>query len=163
MKIPIDLYMLIIAKTTALRSTCPRRSVGAVLVKERRVISMGYNGSPPSYRQCNVDGCLLVDGHCINTIHAEMNALMRAREVGDTLYCTDEPCIMCLKAALSHNPGIRIVCSREYHDPLREAFREYHGVNNIELAPEKWREFLTLSDTLLSESLELFERDHGLE
>jgi dCMP deaminase len=130
----IDSYMLMIAKVTSLRSTCPRRSVGAVLVRDKRIISTGYNGSPPGFKQCDESGCLIHEGHCINTIHAEQNALIRAREIGDTLYCTDTPCVNCLKTALAHNPKIRIVCSGQYDDLARDRFAAFHKIE-IEILP----------------------------
>lgn len=62
----------------------------------------------------------------MNSIHAEANAIVRAREIGQTLYCTDTPCINCLKLALAHNKDIRVIWQREYVDPLRTRFLELH-------------------------------------
>ena len=124
----IDSYFIDIAIKTAERGTCPRRRVGAVLVLNKRIISAGYNGSPSGLEHCDDVGCLmyLAPGEerprCIRTVHAEMNAILRAREVGDTLYCTDQPCINCFKIAVSHNPDIRIVYIHEYPDEARDLF-----------------------------------------
>lgn len=119
-------YGMVIAKAVALRSTCPRRSVGAVLMNKGRIISTGYNGAPPGMQSCDENGCLMVNDHCVNTIHAEANALLRAREVGDILVSTDKPCLACLKASLSHNPDIKIYYYRDYRDDDRTAFVNFH-------------------------------------
>lgn len=124
-------YALVLARAAALRSTCPRRQVGAVLLKEGRIISTGYNGAPPGQVDCLEGGCLMFDGHCINTIHAEQNALLRARETGDVLVSTDQPCLSCLKAALSHNPGIHIYAWRPYIDDARTRFIRHHDLQSL--------------------------------
>lgn len=118
-------YFLNIAYAASRRSTCPRRAVGAVLTKNGRVISTGYNGSPSGFTHCFGERCLF-QGNCVNTIHAEINALINAREIGDAIYCTDAPCINCLKALLSHNPNIIVHYVREYNDPARVHFIELH-------------------------------------
>ncbi len=124
-----DEYGMAIARAVALRSTCPRRAVGAVLMKDGRIISTGYNGAPPGMKPCLDRGsCLMFEGHCINTIHGEMNALLRARETGDTLITTDQPCLPCLKACLSHNRDIKIVYWRKYEDPARDHFMVNHAI-----------------------------------
>ena len=90
-----DLYFIKIAKVVAERSTCPRASVGAVIVDEKhRILSTGYNGAPAGTVQCGEDGCIIVDGHCVRAIHAEQNAMEDAvdRDVdiaGATLYYWD--------------------------------------------------------------------------
>lgn len=118
-----DAYFMNLARMASQRATCPKRRVGAVLVKEGRVVSTGYNGSPPDMPHCDENGCVTNGaGKCIATIHAEMNALLLARDQGDTLYCTDKPCLACLKAALAHNPRIRIVFWRSGNDPDRDLF-----------------------------------------
>jgi dCMP deaminase len=96
-----------VAEVMANRSLCTRRKVGAVLVKENRVISTGYNGTPPKQPECFSGGCprgsltgaLPEDYHAFpcSGIHAEANALLRAGSVasGATLYCTHKPCPQC--------------------------------------------------------------------
>lgn len=119
-----------LARMAARRATCPRRAVGAVLVKDSRVISTGYNGSPPGLTHCFGDGCKNIHGNCINTIHAEANALLNARDIGDTFYCTDQPCINCFKSALSHNPKITFLCLRVYKDMDRDIFVVNHDLSS---------------------------------
>lgn len=94
-----------IAHIMAKRSTCPRRSVGALLVKENRIISSGYNGAASKQQQCNEVGCLMEHGHCIRAIHAEHNVILFAARYGietnnTTLYCTTIPCAYCAKAII---------------------------------------------------------------
>ena len=100
-------YFLEIAKLVAERSTCLRAKVGAVLVHKNRIVSTGYNGSPPGAKHCIDDGvgCLEVAGHCIRTIHAELNAILHLEHNYDELelYCTHSPCINCLKAMITIN------------------------------------------------------------
>ena len=73
-----DEYFMRIARDVATRSTCLRRHVGAVIVRERRILSTGYNGSPPGQPHCYEVGCLMEDGRCIRTLHAEQNAIIQA-------------------------------------------------------------------------------------
>lgn len=89
-----DLYFIRIAKEIASRSTCPRAAVGAVVVRDNRIISTGYNGAPAGKPHCEDVGCLMIDGHCKRAIHAETNALALAarygiRLEGATLYYWD--------------------------------------------------------------------------
>lgn len=90
-----DTYFLLIAKIIALRSTCTRAQVGALIVdNDNRIIATGYNGAPSGEPHCIDIGCLEQDGHCIRTVHAEENALMQASEScmdvdGYTLYYWD--------------------------------------------------------------------------
>lgn len=95
-------YFINIAKVTSERATCNRRKVGAVLVKDRRILATGYNGSPPGEPHCNDVGCQMENGHCARTIHAEANAVAQAARFGISiegarLYCTLEPCPTCAK------------------------------------------------------------------
>ncbi len=97
-----DEYFLSIAREVASRSTCTRRHVGAVLVREKRILTTGYNGSPPGQQHCTEVGCLLEDGKCIRTLHAEQNAIAQAAlhgvsTQGATLYCTCRPCHVCAR------------------------------------------------------------------
>lgn len=84
-------------------ATCPRRSVGAVIVRDGRILASGYNGSLPGEPHCTDAGCLMVDGHCKRTVHAEMNALCAAARFGTALdgsvcYVTLQPCKTCEQA-----------------------------------------------------------------
>jgi len=91
-----------IAEATALRGTCDRAEVGAVAVKNNRIVATGYNGSPPKQPHCDPNNHYLINGHCVRTIHAEMNVICQAAKMGisleaATIYCTHEPCFECLK------------------------------------------------------------------
>lgn len=117
-----DSYFLKIAYAVSERSTCDRAFVGCVLVREKRILTTGFNGSPTGQEHCDEAGHLMVDGHCIRTIHAETNAIIQAAlhgisTKGATCYVTHRPCINCTKALI--NAGIiRIVYSVDYRkDP----------------------------------------------
>lgn len=104
-RIPWDQYFMAQALLLSLRSTCTRLEVGATLVKDRRIIAGGYNGSVSGDKHCIDDGCYLVDGHCIRTIHAEMNAILQCAKFGIStegaeIYVTHFPCLQCTKALL---------------------------------------------------------------
>jgi dCMP deaminase len=92
-----DKYFLDIARAVALRSTCPRLQVGAVITYKNRIITTGYNGAPPGEPHCTDVGCQIVDGHCTRTLHAEQNALAQINLQGYPLkmYVTHEPCNKC--------------------------------------------------------------------
>ncbi|MGI6307588.1 MAG: deoxycytidylate deaminase [Dethiobacteria bacterium] len=111
-----DNYFIDIAFQVAERSTCPRRRVGAVIVKDKRIKGTGYNGSPSGLAHCLDEGCLMVNNHCIRTIHAEINALLECEpgeRKGATIYVTDRPCAECAKCII--NCGIsRVVFARDY-------------------------------------------------
>src|SRR3989338_7278239 len=89
-----DDYFMSLARIIASRGTCNRLYTGAVLVKDKRIISTGYNGSPPGLPHCDEVGHLLEDGHCVRTIHGEHNAILQAASVpgttteDSTLYAT---------------------------------------------------------------------------
>ncbi|PZO96705.1 MAG: competence protein ComE [Streptococcus pyogenes] len=98
-------YFMANAELISKRSTCDRAFVGAVLVKDKRIIATGYNGGVSDTDNCNEVGHYMEDGHCIRTVHAEMNALIQcAKEgistAGTELYVTHFPCINCTKALL---------------------------------------------------------------
>ncbi|WP_413627106.1 ComE operon protein 2 [Fructilactobacillus vespulae] len=119
-RIAWDQYFILQAILIASRSTCERLSVGAVLVRNKRVIACGYNGSVSGDAHCTDVGCYLVDGHCQRTIHAEMNAVLQCAKFGEStddaeLYVTDFPCLQCTKMLLQ--AGIKkIKYLREYHN-----------------------------------------------
>lgn len=107
------------------RSTCNRLSVGAIVVRDRRIIAGGYNGSVSGDDHCLDQGCYLVDGHCVRTIHAEMNAVLQCAKFGEAtdgaeIYVTDFPCLQCTKMLLQ--AGItKITYLRNYHnDPYAQ-------------------------------------------
>lgn len=77
-----DQYFIEIASVVSKRSSCDRANVGAVIVKDKRILETGYNGAPWSEPTCIDDGHLMVEGHCVRTIHAEINALLQATQDG---------------------------------------------------------------------------------
>ena len=121
-----DEYFLKLAMLASERATCPRMHCGCVLVKNKNVISTGYNGSIPGDEHCDDVGCLVVDNHCVRTVHAEMNALIQAARHGNSVegasaYVTNMPCTTCAKAMIT--AGIeRVVIFSDYHDTLATQF-----------------------------------------
>ena len=117
-----DHYFMNIASTVATRSTCDRAFVGAVLVREKRIITTGFNGSPSGLAHCEEDGHLMIDGHCVRTTHAEANAIIRAAlhgisTKGATCYVTHFPCLQCTKMLI--NAGVaRIIFLEDYRIDL---------------------------------------------
>ena len=119
-RIPWNQYFMAQAVLLSLRSTCTRLEVGATLVKDRRIIAGGYNGAVSGDNHCIDQGCYVVDGHCIRTIHAEMNALLQCAKLGIStdgaeIYVTHFPCLHCTKAILQ--AGIKkIYYLHDYHN-----------------------------------------------
>jgi len=98
-------YFMLQAVMLASRGTCTRLQVGAVIVKDGRIIASGYNGSVSGTPHCDEVGDLMVDGHCIRAVHAEQNALMQMAKMGISsddaeIYVTDFPCVYCTKLLL---------------------------------------------------------------
>ncbi len=113
-----DSYFLKIASAVSERSTCDRALVGCVLVREKRILTTGFNGSPAGQAHCDEAGHLMVEGHCVRTIHAETNAIIQAAlhgvsTKGASCYVTHLPCVNCTKALI--NAGIvKIIYSISY-------------------------------------------------
>ena len=130
-----DEYFMNIANEVAQRSTCERAQVGAVIVTEKRILTTGYNGSPRGLQHCSDVGCLIDNGHCVRTLHAEQNAIIQAAlhgviTAGATLYVTHQPCFLCAKMII--NAGItQIVYDHEYPDDRSRDFLEQAGVELI--------------------------------
>ncbi|MCK4414920.1 MAG: dCMP deaminase family protein [Candidatus Eisenbacteria sp.] len=80
-----DLYFIRIALEVASRSTCNRAAVGAVMVRDNRILSTGYNGAPAGQPHCTDEGCVVVDDHCQRAVHAEINAIINASINGTSL------------------------------------------------------------------------------
>lgn len=100
-----DQYFMAQSHLLASRSTCSRLAVGATIVRDKRIIAGGYNGSISGGVHCTDEGCYLIDGHCARTIHAEMNAILQcakfgAPTAGAEIYVTHFPCIQCCKAII---------------------------------------------------------------
>lgn len=132
-----DEYFIHLAFEVAKRSTCLRRAVGAIIVKDRRILATGYNGVPSGLRHCEETGCLreqlgVPSGQrheICRGLHAEQNAIIQAAKLGvsidgATLYCTHQPCSVCAKMII--NAGIqRVVYQEGYPDAFSlEIFKE---------------------------------------
>jgi len=121
-----DEYFMNIARAVASRSTCSRRSVGAIVVKDKRILATGYNGAPAGLRHCDhTSGGDMRDCHCARSTHAEQNAIVQAAKYGTpidaaTVYCTAQPCLTCAKLLV--NAGVRrVVFEGDYPDELAVA------------------------------------------
>jgi dCMP deaminase len=135
-----DEYFMGIAKLVAERSTCLRRSVGALIVKNRRILTTGYNGTPSGISHCEDEGCLrdrmkVPSGErheLCRGLHAEQNAIIQAALYGvdihgGTLYCTNQPCSICAKMLI--NAGIKeIVMESGYPDEMARRFFKEAGI-----------------------------------
>lgn len=111
-RISWDQYFMAQSHLLALRSTCTRLTVGATIVRDKRIIAGGYNGSITGGEHCIDDGCYVIDNHCVRTIHAEMNALLQCAKFGvptanAEIYVTHFPCLQCCKAIIQ--AGIKAV------------------------------------------------------
>lgn len=137
-----DDYFMSIAKIVATRSTCNRLRAGAVLVKNKRIISTGYNGSPPGLPHCDDVGHKMEEGHCIATVHAEENCILQAAAIsgmsttGSTLYTTYAPCYHCFKK-LAVGGVRRIVAAAIYRDPTIKTACEQAGIELELYQPSK--------------------------
>lgn len=115
-----DDYFMGFARAASTRATCDRKHVGAVIVVDRQVVATGYNGSVRRLPHCDDVGHDIVDGHCVRTIHAEMNALAQAARRGVRvedagIYTTASPCWACFRVLV--NAGIHLFV---YGEPYRE-------------------------------------------
>lgn len=135
-----DDYFMDIAALVARRSTCLRRDVGAVLVRERRILATGYNGAPSGLRHCLDEGCLreqlgVPSGErheLCRGLHAEQNAIIQAAFHGVSvkgahLYCTNHPCVICVKMII--NAGIvKIIYRDGYLDRMAKEMAMEAGI-----------------------------------
>jgi dCMP deaminase len=144
-RISWDDYFIDLMETVSKRATCDRGRSGCIVVRDRRIVSTGYVGSPPGLPHCDEIGHLMKevideDGttrqHCVRTIHAEQNAICQAARYGislegTTLYCKMEPCRVC--AMLIISSGIKkVVAQRKYH--AAQETREMFQIAGVELA-----------------------------
>ena len=111
-------YFMNIAREVSTRATCERKYVGAVIVRDKNILSTGYNGSIRSQPHCDEAGHDMVAGHCVRTVHAEANAIIQAarhgtRIEGADIYTTASPCWECFK--LIANSGIRRIFYGEFY------------------------------------------------
>jgi dCMP deaminase len=131
-------YFMGIARVVATRSTCDRKHVGAVIVRDRRILSTGYNGSIRGMPHCDEAGHMIEDGHCVATIHAETNAILQAAmngvEIeGAEIYSTASPCWNCFK--MIANSGIRTIYFGEFYREERIfRYAELAGIRLVDLS-----------------------------
>jgi dCMP deaminase len=144
-----DQYFMDITGLVATRSSCLRRQVGALLVKDRNILATGYNGVPSGITHCQAVGCLrerlnVPSGErheLCRGLHAEQNAIIQAAKHGTningaTLYCTTMPCIICTKMII--NAGItRVIYSEGYADELAREMITEAGIEVLHFTPEK--------------------------
>lgn len=142
-----DEYFMTLANQVASRTTCLRRAVGAVIVKDRRILATGYNGVPSGIRHCAEVGCLreqlgVPSGQrheICRGLHAEQNAIIQAARFGTdidgaTIYVNTQPCVVCAKMLI--NAGIReIVYQNPYPDELSQQMLEESGILCREYIP----------------------------
>jgi dCMP deaminase len=134
-----DPYFMEIAKVVATRATCDRKHVGAVLVRDRTILSTGYNGSIRGLPHCDEVGHMMENGHCVATVHAEANAIIQAAKNGvaidgATIYTTASPCWPCFK--LIGNAGlVRIVYGEFYRDERIFEFATKLRIELVGLGP----------------------------
>ncbi|MFC4558877.1 ComE operon protein 2 [Virgibacillus kekensis] len=129
-RISWDQYYMAQSQLLALRSTCTRLMVGATVVRDKRIIAGGYNGSVSGSVHCVDEGCYVIDGHCVRTVHAEANALLQCAKFGvptegAELYVTHFPCLQCCKQIIQG--GIKAVYYAEdykNHPYAIELFKE---------------------------------------
>lgn len=132
-----DQYFMNIAREVATRSTCDRKHVGAVVVRDKCILATGYNGSVRGLPHCDDEGHMMVDGHCVRTVHAEANAITQAAKNGHridtaTIYVTASPCWNCFKLIV--NSGImRIAFGEFYRDQRIFEVSERLGIELVDL------------------------------
>jgi dCMP deaminase len=135
-----DEYFMNIARQVATRSTCSRKHVGALIVKNRMILATGYNGSLRGLAHCDDVGHLMENGHCVRTVHAEANAIVQAARSGTSLegaaiYVTASPCFNCFK--LIANAGIsKIAFGEFYRDEKIYTFAVEMGIELVEVKIE---------------------------
>jgi len=140
-----DQYFMDIVELVSRRSTCLRRKVGAILVRDKRILATGYNGPPTGITHCSEVGCLrdrmgVPSGErheLCRGLHAEQNAIIQAAlygvsTKGSTIYCTNHPCIICSKMII--NSGIvSFVYGEDYRDELAEEMLAEAGIEGRKL------------------------------
>ncbi|MBN1850900.1 MAG: cytidine/deoxycytidylate deaminase family protein [Deltaproteobacteria bacterium] len=136
-------YFMSITELVAKRATCLRRRVGAILVKDKRILATGYNGAPAGLSHCETVGCLRENSaipsgerhELCRGLHAEQNAIIQAANHGisikdSILYCTNKPCVICTKMII--NAGIKKIYFQEgYDDPLADQMLAEAGLEIV--------------------------------
>ncbi len=135
-----DRYFMDIARQVATRATCDRKHVGAVLVRDKTILSTGYNGSLRGLEHCDEVGHDIENGHCVRTVHAEANAIIQAakngvRIDGATIYTTASPCWPCFKL-IANSGCVRIVFGEFYRDGRIFEYAKRLKIELVSLAAE---------------------------
>ena len=137
----LDQYFMEIATVVAKRSTCLRNHVGALFVKNKRILSTGYNGAPSGLDHCDVVGCAregVASGtrhELCRAVHAEQNAIIQAALhgisiEGATLYCTHQPCVLCAKMMINARVT-KVVYQQSYPDQTALDFLQQAGIETV--------------------------------
>lgn len=132
-----DQYFMNIATEVATRSTCSRKHVGAVIVRDKTILSTGYNGSVRGLPHCDDEDHMMEDGHCVRTIHAEVNAIIQSAKNGTridqaNIYVTASPCWSCFKAIA--NAGLtRVIYGEFYRDQRIFDVAQRLGIELVQL------------------------------
>lgn len=138
-----------LTEVVAKRSTCLRRQIGAVIVRDKRILTTGYNGAPAGVKHCSEVGCLREQRHIpsgerhelCRAIHAEQNAIIQGALHGvglggSTLYCSNHPCVLCAKMLI--NAGItKVVYRDEYPDQLSAELFQEAGIEVVRFIPNR--------------------------
>lgn len=145
-----DEYFAAQALLISNRATCKRAKVGAVLVKDHKVVATGYNGSVSGTEHCLDHDCLMVEGHCVRTLHAEVNAILQGAErgipKGFTAYVTHFPCLNCTKQLLQVGCK-RVVYIHQYRiDEYAEYLYREKEVELVHLPLEVVKEAIAEAD-----------------
>ena len=136
-----DEYFMNIAREVSTRSTCDRKFVGAVIVRDKSILATGYNGSIRGLPHCDEEGHLMEDGHCVRTVHAEANAIVQAakngvRIDGASIYVTASPCWGCFR--LIANAGIaRVFFGEFYRDPKIFDVAQRLGIELVDMSKKE--------------------------
>ena len=144
-----DDYFMSLVRILGTRSSCDRLHAGSILVKDKRIISSGYNGAPPGMPTCDEVGHLMEEGHCVRTIHGEHNAILQAASTGgvstkdSTMYTKYSPCIHCAKYVIS--AGVtRIVAGKIYRGMDAVNYLREAGVTvDIYKHNKEWSDYLS--------------------
>lgn len=144
-----DMYFMEVARLVATRSTCLRRQVGAVLVRDERIIATGYNGAPQGLPHCAEVGCLreqqgVPSGQryeLCRGVHAEQNAIINAALYGVStkgaiLYCTDQPCLLCARMII--NAGVtKVLHEGDFSDDNARQFLHQAGIELVNILQQQ--------------------------
>lgn len=142
-----DAYFMSIARQVSSRSTCSRKHVGALIVKNRMILATGYNGSLRGLGHCDDVGHLMENDHCVRTVHAEANAIVQAARSGVSIesaaiYVSASPCFSCFK--LIANAGItRIIFGEFYRDQKIYEFAQAMNIELVDLSSSETHKEIT--------------------